>query len=96
MTSAFENRAGPGKPLRAEPPDAKEFAGLQRSGLARLNDAQNEPLSEEGRSIWLTSDRRGVAWSSMKSPRCESSSSPRRLHEDRRHAMVHSPFANGE
>lgn len=49
MTSAFENLAGPGKPLRAEPPDAKEFAGLQRSGLARLKDAQHAQLSVEGR-----------------------------------------------
>ena len=40
MTSAFENLAGPGKPLRAEPPDSKEFVGLQRMGMARLQDAQ--------------------------------------------------------
>jgi hypothetical protein len=49
MTSAFENLAGPGKPLRAEPPDAREFAGLQRSGLARLKDASQPALSVEGR-----------------------------------------------
>jgi hypothetical protein len=49
MTSAFENLTGPNKPLRAEPPDAKEFAGLQRSALARLKDAQNKTLSVEGR-----------------------------------------------
>lgn len=49
MTSAFENLTGAGKPLRAEPPDAKEFAGLQRSALARLKDAQNKGLSVEGR-----------------------------------------------
>lgn len=49
MTSAFENLAGPGKPLRAEPPDAREFAGLQRSALARLKDAQVPTLSVEGR-----------------------------------------------
>ena len=47
MTSAFENLAGPGKPLRAEPPDSKEFAGLQRMGLARLKDAQHQGLSLE-------------------------------------------------
>lgn len=34
MTSPFENLAGPGKALRAEPPDANEFVGLQRMGLA--------------------------------------------------------------
>jgi hypothetical protein len=49
MTSAFKNLTGPGKPLRAEPPDAKEFAGLQRSGLARLHDATQATLSVEGR-----------------------------------------------
>lgn len=41
MPSPLENLAGPGKSLRAEPPDAKEFAGLKRSGLARLSDATN-------------------------------------------------------
>jgi hypothetical protein len=49
MTSAFENLTGPGKPLRAEPPDSKEFAGLQRMGLARLKDAQHLGLSLESR-----------------------------------------------
>ena len=49
MTSAFENLAGPGKSPRAEPPDAKEFAGLQRSALARLKDARNATLSVERR-----------------------------------------------
>ena len=39
MASPLELLSGPGKPLRQEPPDAKEFAGLQRSGLARLHDA---------------------------------------------------------
>lgn len=49
MSSPFENLSGPGKPLKAEPPDAKEFAGLKRSGHARLKDALNEGLSLEGR-----------------------------------------------
>ena len=49
MTSAFENLCGPGKPLKAEPPDAKEFAGLKRSGLARLKDAGINTLSLESR-----------------------------------------------
>ena len=48
MTSAFENLCGPGKPLKAEPPDSKEFAGLKRSGLARLKDAATP-------SLWLES-----------------------------------------
>ena len=47
MPSPFENLAGPGKPLRAEPPDSKEFAGLQRMGMARLQDAQKTGLALE-------------------------------------------------
>jgi hypothetical protein len=49
MTSPFENLTGYGKPLKAEPPDAKEFAGLVRSARARLKDATNEVLSLESR-----------------------------------------------
>ncbi|GAB3471155.1 hypothetical protein [Polaromonas eurypsychrophila] len=49
MTSPFENLAGAGKPLRAEPPDAREFAGLQQLGLARLKDAQTASLALESR-----------------------------------------------
>jgi hypothetical protein len=41
LTSPLENLCGPGKSLRAEPPDAEEFAGLKRSGRKRLADAQN-------------------------------------------------------
>ncbi len=49
MTSAFEKLSGPSKPLRAEPPDKREFEGLIRSGHARLRDALNESLSIESR-----------------------------------------------
>ena len=49
MPSAFENLCGAGKPLKAEPPDAAEFAGLRHSGLARLKDAGTAGLSLEGR-----------------------------------------------
>jgi hypothetical protein len=49
MTSPFDNLTGPGKALRAEPPDAKEFAGLLRSGFSRLKDAGNKSLSLESR-----------------------------------------------
>lgn len=49
MTSAFENLFGPGKPLKAEPPDANEFAGLLRSGAARLKDADTKALALESR-----------------------------------------------
>lgn len=46
MASPLENLSGSGKSLQMEPPDAKEFAGLKRSGVARLTDAAN---SLEGR-----------------------------------------------
>lgn len=49
MTSPLERLTGTGKPLAAEPPDAKEFEGLKRSGLARLKDATNAANSLESR-----------------------------------------------
>jgi len=49
MTSPLENLSGPGKSLQKEPPDVKEFAGLKRSGHARLADAANTANSLEGR-----------------------------------------------
>lgn len=49
VPSAFENLCGSGKPLRAEPPDAAEFEGLKRSGLARLADAGKASLALESR-----------------------------------------------
>jgi len=49
LTSPFENLAGPGKPLKREPPDAQEIAGLLRSGAARLKDARRAALSIESR-----------------------------------------------
>ncbi len=49
MTSPFENLCGPGKSLKAEPPDAAELVGLKRSAQARLKDARNEKLSLESR-----------------------------------------------
>jgi hypothetical protein len=49
MTSPLENLAGTGKPLAAEPVDAAEFAGLLRSGKARLVDARNASLALESR-----------------------------------------------
>ena len=48
-TSPLERLAGPGNVLAKEPPDAKEFAGLVRSGLARLKDAENEANSLDSR-----------------------------------------------
>lgn len=49
MPSVFDNLCGPGRPLRAEPPDAAEFAGLVRSAKARLTDAGVPSLSLESR-----------------------------------------------
>ena len=49
MTSPFDNLVGPGKPLKAEPPDAREFAGLVRSGKARLQDSEKKGLALESR-----------------------------------------------
>ena len=49
MANPLENLCGPGKALRVEAPDAAEFNGLLRSGLARLNDAGNTGLSLESR-----------------------------------------------
>ncbi|MDO8249847.1 MAG: hypothetical protein Q7T78_09060 [Rhodoferax sp.] len=49
MPNPLENLSGPGKPLKAEAPDAQELAGLLRSGLARLKDARNATLALESR-----------------------------------------------
>ena len=49
MPSPLENLAGPGKSLRAEASDPTELAGLKRSGLTRLADAQKKSNSVESR-----------------------------------------------
>ena len=49
MPSPLENLCCPSKPLTAEAPDVREFAGLLRSGQARLADAQFAQLSLESR-----------------------------------------------
>ena len=49
MTSAFERLCGPGRPLKQEPPDAREIAGLRRSALARLEDAARTELALDSR-----------------------------------------------
>ena len=49
MSSALENLCGPGKPLRAEPPDEAEIAGLVRSAQRRLTDAARPDLSLDSR-----------------------------------------------
>ncbi len=62
MTSPFDNLSVPGKRLKAEPPDAKEFAGLKRSGHARLQDALNTSLSLEGRFDLAYNAAHAWAW----------------------------------
>ncbi|MGV8805395.1 MAG: hypothetical protein ACWA6Y_10590 [Polaromonas sp.] len=49
MPNPLENLSGPGKSLKKEAPDPNEFAGLLRSGLARLKDARNTQLALESR-----------------------------------------------
>ncbi|WP_233202712.1 hypothetical protein [Limnohabitans sp. JirII-31] len=45
--SALKNLSGPGKSLKAEPPDNAELAGLMRTGSMRLRDAQSPTLALE-------------------------------------------------
>lgn len=47
--STLDRLAGPGGVLGVEAPDAKEFDGLVRSGLARLKDAEKQGNSLESR-----------------------------------------------
>ncbi len=47
--STLDRLAGPGSVLGKEAPDAKEFDGLVRSGLARLKDAEKQENSLESR-----------------------------------------------
>jgi hypothetical protein len=47
--SRLERLAGPGNVLAKESPDAEEFAGLVRSGLSRLKDAENDTISLDSR-----------------------------------------------
>jgi hypothetical protein len=49
MTSPLDRLAGPGGVLAREPADRAEFAGLVRSGMARLKDAENEANSLDSR-----------------------------------------------
>lgn len=49
MPGPLDNLCGPGKQLQAEAFDAQEFAGLVRSGAARLKDACNTTLALESR-----------------------------------------------
>ena len=66
MTSPLERLAGQGRPLAAEPPDAKEFAGLKRSGLARLRDAGNSALSMESRFLLAYGAAHGLCLAALR------------------------------
>lgn len=49
MPSPLENLAGAGQPLHREPADPAEYAGLVRSGIIRLTDAEKPSNSLESR-----------------------------------------------
>ena len=49
MASPLENLTGPGKPLRKEPPEAKEFSDRMRSALSRMSDSAKTSNSLESR-----------------------------------------------
>lgn len=49
MATSLENLSGPGKALKKEAPDAKEFSGLKRTALARLTDSAKSINSLESR-----------------------------------------------
>jgi hypothetical protein len=49
VNSPLDNLTGTSGALATEPPDRNEFNGLNKSGLARLQDAANTNLSLESR-----------------------------------------------
>lgn len=49
MPSPLDNLCGPNQPLKPEPPDAAELAGLIKTGLDRLADSRREANSLSGR-----------------------------------------------
>lgn len=49
MPSPLDNLAGPSGSLKREAPDADEYAGLIRSAIVRLSDAENSENSMESR-----------------------------------------------
>jgi hypothetical protein len=48
-SNPLDNLSRSGGPLKPEPPDAAEIAGLLRTGRARLTDASNTALALESR-----------------------------------------------
>ena len=49
MPSTLDALCGPSGPLQPEPPDAAEFAGLVKSGVTRLVDAERSENALESR-----------------------------------------------
>lgn len=49
MSSRLDNLTRAGGSLTAEPPNPDEYAGLNKSGLARLQDSANVSLALESR-----------------------------------------------
>jgi hypothetical protein len=58
MDSPLENLTGPGRSLRKEPPDAKEFAGLKRRPANRYIVFQVLPHTLDlGPEVWRVLDK---------------------------------------
>ena len=66
MPSALENLCGVNKPLKAEPPDAREFAALVRAAKCRLKDARNDVLALESRFDLAYSAAHGLCLAALR------------------------------
>ncbi|HZZ95177.1 MAG TPA: hypothetical protein VFE23_21640 [Usitatibacter sp.] len=66
MHSPLENLTGAGKPLAAEPADAREFERMRSAALARLNDARNPANSLEGRFDLAYNAARGLCLAALR------------------------------
>ena len=64
--SPLERVAGPGNVLAKEAPDAQEFDGLVRSGLARLKDAEREANSLDSRFDLAYSAAHGLCLAALR------------------------------
>ena len=65
MPSPFENLAGPGKPLKAEPPDAKELPGSNALAWQGCSMPPTLRWPSKADSISATTRPTGLVW-----PRC--------------------------
>jgi hypothetical protein len=62
VASPLENLSGPGRALQKEAPDAKEFAALRRSALARLTDSAKNSNSLESRFDLAYNAAHALCW----------------------------------